>query len=339
MNHQNALISVIIPVYNVADYLKKCVRSVLDNTYRELEVICVDDGSSDQSGAILDQMASTDCRMTVIHQENAGVSAARNRGLIAAKGKYIAFIDSDDYIHPQYFASLLSCMEARDASLVVCGCRKFDETEEINPVRYRSIHYKRLSRKNFFDNAIARNMIWARLYRREDIGKIRFSPEVRISDDTLFNLSVISNIKDITVYATETPMYYYLNRSTSITHHSKDEKFIDFGRWYTGNKDLVEKGDWNCLVCMEAVKLTLAYRLLTSYYADADLRRREADFLLRQCLRKIIQSEQVQPGVKSVHFCMVYFPRFYRRYRIINDSTMKDWEKRQRKEAERRKRT
>lgn len=336
MDHRKALISVIIPVYNVADYLRKCVQSVLDNTYRDLEVICIDDGSTDQSGEILDQMAADDCRMIVIHQKNAGVSVARNRGLQAAGGQLIAFIDSDDFIHPQYFASMLSCMEHREASLVVCGYRKFDETEIISPVRYKTIHYKRLSRENFFDNLTARNMIWARLYRREDIGDLSFSPEVRISDDTLFNLSVISNIKDIKVYATEVPLYYYLNRGTSITHSSKDEKFLDFGKWYARNCSLVEKGDWNCLVCLEAVKLTLAYRYLTSFYKDADFRRNESDGLIRLWMRKINRSGQLRPTLKVAHTLMYLFPELYRRYRIMDDPTMKDWETKQRKAADRR---
>ena len=89
-------VSVIIPVYNVEKYLQKCLDSVINQTYKNLEIICVDDGSPDNSGGILDAYAQNDSRIIVIHQENAGVSAARNRGLDAATGEYIAFVDSDD---------------------------------------------------------------------------------------------------------------------------------------------------------------------------------------------------------------------------------------------------
>ena len=92
------LISVIIPVYNVEKYLRRCLDSVIAQTYQNLEIICVDDGSIDDSGKICDQYAVRDARIKVIHQENQGLSAARNRGLDAAEGEYIAFVDSDDYI-------------------------------------------------------------------------------------------------------------------------------------------------------------------------------------------------------------------------------------------------
>lgn len=92
------LISVIIPVYNVEKYLRRCLDSVIAQTYQKLEIICVDDGSIDDSGKICDQYAVRDARIKVIHQENQGLSAARNRGIDAADGEYIAFVDSDDYI-------------------------------------------------------------------------------------------------------------------------------------------------------------------------------------------------------------------------------------------------
>lgn len=103
----NKLITVIVPVYNVAKYLEKCVKSIQDQTYKSLEIILVDDGSTDSSGAICDKYATEDSRIRVIHKPNGGLSSARNAGLDAATGDYVGFIDSDDYIAPDFYESLL----------------------------------------------------------------------------------------------------------------------------------------------------------------------------------------------------------------------------------------
>ena len=100
-------ISVIIPIYNTAAYLPRCLDSILQNTYRSLEIICVNDGSTDDSAVILERYAAADSRIIAVNQENAGVSAARNTGLDMATGDFIAFVDSDDWVHPQYFEILI----------------------------------------------------------------------------------------------------------------------------------------------------------------------------------------------------------------------------------------
>ena len=115
------LISVIIPVYNTAEYLPRCLESVLNNTYRNLEVICINDGSKDNSIEVLNAYAQKDSRIRVIDQENAGVSAARNRGLDEVVGEYIAFVDSDDWIHRQYFEVLLASARDHDAQIAICN--------------------------------------------------------------------------------------------------------------------------------------------------------------------------------------------------------------------------
>ena len=114
------LISVIIPVYNVEKYLRRCLDSVVAQTYRNLEIICVDDGSVDESGKICDQYAVRDARIKVIHQENQGLSAARNRGLDAAEGAYIAFVDSDDYILEDMYKKMLDKLLNYNVDLCVC---------------------------------------------------------------------------------------------------------------------------------------------------------------------------------------------------------------------------
>ena len=114
------MISVIIPVYNVEPYLRKCLDSVVNQTYRNLEILVIDDGSTDGSGAICDEYAS-DRRMRIFHTENRGLSCARNLGLDEAKGEWIGFVDSDDWIEPDMYEALLKKAEETGADIVECG--------------------------------------------------------------------------------------------------------------------------------------------------------------------------------------------------------------------------
>lgn len=129
------LISVIVPVYKVEKYLKRCVDSILAQTYPCLEVILVDDGSPDGCPAICDEYAREDRRVRVIHKENGGLSDARNAGIDAAKGKFLGFVDSDDYVHPRFYELLLQALKEEGADIAGCDVKK-------------SVRQKRSKRKN-----------------------------------------------------------------------------------------------------------------------------------------------------------------------------------------------
>ena len=122
-----AKISIIIPVYKVEQYLPECLDSVINQTYKNLEIICVDDGSPDNSGKILDEYASKDNRIKVIHKENGGVSSARNAGLDIATGDWISFVDADDYIASDFYDKLIGSSKDGEADVVQCGYTTFGE--------------------------------------------------------------------------------------------------------------------------------------------------------------------------------------------------------------------
>ncbi len=114
------LISVVVPIYNVAEYLNECIDSILDQDYKTTEILLIDDGSTDHSGKICNEYARKHRNIRVIHQENAGLSAARNKGLSVAKGYYICFIDSDDYILPGYLSEMIKTIKKENADICVC---------------------------------------------------------------------------------------------------------------------------------------------------------------------------------------------------------------------------
>ena len=119
MKHE--LISMIVPVYNVEAYIRRCVDSILEQSYKHIEVILVDDGTPDHSGTICDEYAASDPRVKVIHQKNMGLSEARNSGMREATGEYLCFIDSDDFVHCDYCSGLLRLIQEYDAPMAVCG--------------------------------------------------------------------------------------------------------------------------------------------------------------------------------------------------------------------------
>ena len=118
------LVSVIIPAYNIEDYIGRCLDSIISQTYKNLEIIVVDDGSRDYTGEILDNYAKKDRRIKVIHKENGGVSSARNKGIEAAEGDYIGFIDGDDLIEPGMYKTLVDLLEEENADIAHCGRKK-----------------------------------------------------------------------------------------------------------------------------------------------------------------------------------------------------------------------
>ena len=122
------LISVIVPVYNVRSYLEKCFESVAGQNYRNLEIILVDDGSTDGSGALCEELARRDSRVRVIHKKNGGLGSARNAGIDAARGEILSFIDSDDWIEPGMYDTLTEIMHRENAQIIACGIKKVSET-------------------------------------------------------------------------------------------------------------------------------------------------------------------------------------------------------------------
>lgn len=182
------LISVIIPVYNVERYIKKCVISVLNQDCKQLEILLIDDGSTDASGKICDELAGTDTRIRVFHQKNQGLSAARNRGIDAAKGDYLGFVDADDYIEPDMYSMLLHNLEEEQADMSFCAYKKefegdgsvvsptlVNEKQCMERAQLLELLYKP-------ELTVYMPVAWNKLYRRELFEGLRY-PEGKYHED------------------------------------------------------------------------------------------------------------------------------------------------------------
>lgn len=258
---EQPLVSVIVPVYNVEAFLHACLRSITNQDYANLEIILINDGSTDESGKICDLFAISDPRVRVIHQDNQGLSAARNRGLDNAKGTYIAFVDSDDLIRKDYISVMLRESIKEDCDLVISDIEKFEGGYTLD------IHHRYEPEKIKKTAAIQRLLCgewvsaYAKLYKYTAIRNIRF-PFDRNNEDYAFLPLVLENCTSILYLPIK--LYFYRMRDGSITHsklnpHSFDEIYNDLEVI-----DFINKTHPNLKIYAEA---NLAYSLEKLYRA------------------------------------------------------------------------
>jgi glycosyltransferase involved in cell wall biosynthesis len=213
-------VSIIIPVYNVEKYLDKCLDSVVNQTYTNLEIILVDDGSHDNCPAICNQWRSRDSRIKVIHQENGGLSHARNEGLKIATGEFIGFVDSDDWIEPEMYEVLLDTMMETGADIAICGSLNESEDSSTFIQKPKSPTIKIYPAEKALELLISgkssiRNAVWNKLFRKHFLKNIPFQVG-KIYEDMLWTPQVIGSAQ--TVVTIDLPLYHYLYRSESLSH-------------------------------------------------------------------------------------------------------------------------
>ena len=213
-------ISIIVPVYNVEKYVEKCIQSLINQSYKNIEIILVDDGSNDRSNKIIDEYAKVDSRILTIHQKNKGVSAARNAGLKVATGEYVGFVDPDDYVDYQMYETMLKKIELNMSDLAVCGFSKVTELsdkEEIFEIKDELLSPKKCVEDLFdFRGGYAiKPSVWNKLFRRDKIGDLKFDENIGISEDLKFVVQYILKCNSI-VYVKQA-FYKNLQRDGSIT--------------------------------------------------------------------------------------------------------------------------
>lgn len=208
------MISVIVPIYGVEAYLDKCVQSVASQTYTDLEIILVDDGSPDGCPAMCDAWAKKDRRITVVHKPNGGLSDARNSGLNVAKGDYISFVDSDDWIAPTMLESMLSALVQADADICSCGIINAYEDGSTQSWNLPSLNGNpEIFLRALYSNTAVPVAIWNKLYKRELWTELRF-PNGKICEDAFTTYKLIDSSKKLVQIPDE--LYYYRIRSGSI---------------------------------------------------------------------------------------------------------------------------
>ena len=217
------LISVIVPIFRVEKYLEKCVSSIISQTYSNLEIILVDDGSDDNCPTICDNFQAKDSRIKVIHKTNGGLSQARNYGLRIATGDFIGFVDGDDWIEPCMYEALLSALLDTGADIAVCNYIK--ESTEPKPIQriaessegklYSSVEAMKMILNS---TGFVGNFVWNKLYRSSLLANV-FFPEGKLYEDSPWTAHVVCRAKSI--ICIDYPLYHYLYRPDSLSHDDR----------------------------------------------------------------------------------------------------------------------
>lgn len=248
-------ISVIIPIYNVENYLKKLLESILEQKFADLEVLLIDDGSTDASGAICDELATKDDRVEVFHIPNGGVSKARNFGLQKAKGEYIHFVDSDDLVEKDMYANFSKVVEMCHPDIVMCGSLQIDtRCESYTVVAPSDEKYLNCRSKivEYLNHISMDNMkclihyVWNKWYRKDFLKKnnLAFSPKLNLGEDYVFNCLAVKAIESI--YILPNTYYHYFIRGNSLVSAFQPEPWKTRQMLFDAHKALYEAyGIWN----------------------------------------------------------------------------------------------
>ena len=233
------LLSIIVPVYKVENYLPKCIDSILAQTFTDFELILVDDGSPDDCPALCDATAEKDARVRVIHQKNGGLSAARNAGLDAARGAWIGFVDSDDYIAPEMYEVLYKAVQSTGADLALCDYAEVDEAGTPCPQMHVSLSGGELTGQELLKRAsgLMVQLAWNKLYRRAIFTQLRY-PEGKLNEDLFLIPEVCLQIKKAVVVPKA--LYCYVQRGGSIMSGNKTLRHFDAAE--------AAQRYWDCLV-------------------------------------------------------------------------------------------
>lgn len=223
---EDVLVSVIVAVYNIEEYLPRCVDSISGQTYRNLEIILVDDGSTDGSGRICDEYAAGDGRIRVIHKRNGGLSDARNAGLDAATGKYIGFVDGDDWIEPDMYGAMCEACERESAQIAVCRYKQITGKGVIDASTGNSVLLSKAEAMEIYvcgdERYLIYNSVWSKLFLARLIRGMRF-PVGKNSEDIMFTTKAFCKM-DRLVYLDTAYYNYVLDREGSIMNEKAGER-------------------------------------------------------------------------------------------------------------------
>lgn len=312
------MISVIVPVYKSEKTLEKCVNSLLNQTDGDFEILLIVDGPPDGSGILSDRLAKRDSRIRVINQENQGVSKARNRGIAEAKGEYIRFVDSDDYVDEDSNEKLLTMLKKQDADMVIAGYHHLyfgrdvlklpkEGTYEMDKLTgSQKEEWRQLYLQGFL------NMPWNKLYKKEFIREC-FPTDLNLGEDLLFNQAYIQNVKRIAVLSHPVCNYIQDERGTTLSTKKRMDKIPIAFRLYKETTAFFKKlqiEDGN----MPVTKVVMEFLDdLEGLAFDSSMNRKEKTGVIRQyekALKKLKEPGR-HPALKQPDYKIIFF--FYKR--------------------------
>lgn len=319
-------ISVIIPAYNAEKYIERCLKSVANQTYGNLQIIVINDGSADRTGMLADAFAETDERVMVIHQDNAGVSAARNRGMEIANGDHIGFVDSDDELYPEMYATLVEDIERYNADISHCGFelitpngkKLFYGTEKVM-VQTAAEALVSMVNDHLFEPSAC-----IKLYKRNVVEDIRFNQEIKFNEDLLFNVEAFRKAGKIVFH--DVIMYSYMHNTCSASQSSPNDQIL---RHVIAAAGLVRQ-KLSGLIPAQNVNRFFVGKLLAVY--QSIYKKDSADFSFKGDVKnKLSNSGNLGLSAREVFikYALLYFPGVFTISKLIYDQSLgrhKKWD-------------
>lgn len=307
-------ISIIVPCYKVEEFLPRCIDSICNQTYKNLEIILVDDGSPDNCGKICDEYSKKDKRIKVIHKKNGGLSDARNFGIKIATGDYIAFVDSDDYINKNMYHCLYNNLKSTKSDISICGFKKtssFDENTELEEANKIDVYNKDEAFKNLYNQrAVTTVVAWNKLYKKKIFDNLEY-PVGKINEDEAIIHLILEKTKKV-VY-TPYQYYYYYQRPDSIMNDYK-KRNLEIFECFLNRSNYFEKKGWkelqdynNYMLCYQSA---LHYNKVNkSNLEDSDKIKEDLKAMLKKYGKLVKKSNNNTFGQKIIVSLLMINPK------------------------------
>lgn len=307
------MISIVMPVYNAEQFLRRSIDSIMEQNVEDVELILVDDGSKDTSGKICDEYACKDSRIRVFHKENGGVSSARNLGLDKAKGEWVMFVDSDDFLLPHAVKNVQNAIRNGHADLYL-----FDHHENEIPV---TIPFGAIVTKSDFISSILTYKIqtspWAKVYRKSKISKLRFMPGLKIGEDLLFNFEYVMQIgDDVKIEHISQEIYSYtIGNESAMNSNDIRDKYLQLN-----NLALTVMKRYDIYSYQQEIACFELINIFQAYWRTFENPSPKADARMISLARDVKSTLQSYPLIKKYLYLLQYSKRiahFYLNYRHI----------------------
>ncbi len=314
----NELISIIVPIYNVEKYIKRCIESIINQTYSNIEIILVDDGSPDNCGKICDEYVLKDKRIKVIHKKNGGLSSARNAGLEIALGKYISFIDSDDYISSYFIEKLYKTCKDKNCEITLCEYeRVYSEIKKENTIEKKDsiievYDTKQMLNKLYSTDYLITTVAWNKLYKRDILKNIRY-PDGRLHEDEATTYKILYNAKKVAIIREK--LYYYYYDENSIMNKKFNIKRLHALYAFKERADFFKQKGEIELYELSNARYTLS---LMNYYVICKTELENSEFVqfklfneFKKNVDSVIKYKNIKTKTKLKLVIAKLFPKFY----------------------------
>nr|MBQ8252271.1 glycosyltransferase family 2 protein [Lachnospiraceae bacterium] len=311
------MVSVIVPVYRSEQTLERCVKSLLAQDYENIEILLIVDGPPDGSGILADELAKTDARIRVINQVNQGVSRARNRGIAEARGRYIRFLDSDDYVGEHSISPLVEQMEKDGSDIVIAGYDHLYFGSRIPKTPHVSGYYPMESGQS--QEVLCRlheagflNMPWNKLFRREKM-TVQFPTDRTLGEDLLFNMQYMSEISGFSVIQDSVCMYIQDDRGTTLSTKKRNDKIETALYLYQKSKEFflrlgVEKGEKLAFLDTKVITTFLDEVEMTGFSDGNSKERRQEILSFAEAARDFVHGDEPRIiRLDKLDYKIIYF--------------------------------